>query len=78
MNFLIDGAYGELYRAAMFCPQRHKSGGEWDIERRMAEQNVAPRPAPARLGLVARFIAMINCRKAQTEARVTDGAMPTA
>lgn len=59
MNFLIDGAYGDLYRAAMFETQQLKSNDEWDIERRIAEIDAQPRHARC-LTMTARISRLVT------------------
>lgn len=38
MNFMIDGAYGDLYRRAIGHPQLLPAVDEWEIERRLGSQ----------------------------------------
>lgn len=33
MNWMIDGAHGDLYREAMGYPRQHTAADEWEIER---------------------------------------------
>ncbi|HRX37193.1 MAG TPA: hypothetical protein P5337_12425 [Aestuariivirga sp.] len=41
MNWMIDGAYGGLYREAMGHPALTPATDEWDVERNL---HVQPRP----------------------------------
>jgi hypothetical protein len=43
MNWLIDGAYGDLYREAMGYPRLAPAKDEWDIERNIGK---SPEPPP--------------------------------
>ena len=61
MNWMIDGAHGNLYRQAMDYPQLDAARDEWEIERTMHLRKAKPRKpllAPAKtatLALVARL-----------------------
>jgi hypothetical protein len=41
MHWMIDGAYGDLYREAMGHPAQTPAVDEWEIERRL---NAKPKP----------------------------------
>lgn len=55
MNWMIDGAHGDLYRRAMGFPELRAAQDEWEIER-----NTGRNPRSVRnpfVGLVQRLVA---------------------
>jgi hypothetical protein len=50
MNWMIDGAYGDLYRQAMGHPLQDGCLDEWETERRMGRARRASRTTPAAPG----------------------------
>ncbi len=57
MNWMIDGANGDLYRTAMNYPQLQNATDEWEIERNLGAKSQSRQPlfAAARGKLAAAF-----------------------
>ncbi len=57
MNWMIDGANGDLYRTAMNYPQLQNAADEWEIERKLGRKSQSRQPlfAAARSKFVAAF-----------------------
>jgi hypothetical protein len=71
MNWMIDGANGDLYRQAMGYPQLKAATDEWEIERTLHLRNAKPRKpllAPAKAWTLA-LAAKLRSALAQTDTR---------
>ena len=66
MNWMIDGAYGDLYRTAMYYPRQEEPLDEWEIERRRGEVSgpgLIARTRTAVSGLAAAIAAAVNAAR---------------
>ncbi len=58
MNWMIDGAHGDLYRTTMGCPHLEAATDEWEIER-----NTGRKPSSVRnpfAGIVPRLATSLS------------------
>jgi hypothetical protein len=47
MNWMIDGAYGDLYRKSMGFPELAPAVDEWEVERNIHRKSPPIRPSTA-------------------------------
>ncbi len=71
MNWMIDGANGDLYRAAMNYPRLQNATDDWEIERNLgrASRPRKPRLAAARGKLAAAFAKLSSAFRAEPSAQ---------
>lgn len=74
MNWMIDGAYGDLYRTAMHYHPQVEQLDEWEIERRRGEASkdrgvFARAPSAVSVFAAALFAAVTSARHAHSFAK---------
>jgi len=64
MNWMIDGAYGDLYRQAMNYPKLEAARDEWEIERTLHVSKAKPRKPLLALAKASTLALAARLRKA--------------